>query len=97
MSEVEPWAEDHLQTLQALLPEPVRKDFTDDRLADVLRYLSDDETREKVSSGDSPALSDCQTWVKGLNRLKKVVWDCPELVPVEGMAISCEAGHGLLQ
>ena len=51
MSEVEPWVEDHLQTLQALLPEPVRvKDFTDDRLADVLRYLSDDETWEKVET-----------------------------------------------
>ena len=46
MSEVEPWAEQQLHTLQALLPEPVEvKDFTDDRLADVLRYLSDDETR----------------------------------------------------
>ena len=51
MSEVEPWAEDHLQTLQALLPEPVRvKDFTDDRLADVLRYLSDDETWQEVET-----------------------------------------------
>ncbi|MDQ7030455.1 MAG: IS1634 family transposase [Ardenticatenia bacterium] len=51
MSEVEPWAEDHLQTLQALLPEPVGvKDFTDDRLADVLRYLSDDETWEEVEA-----------------------------------------------
>ena len=51
MSEVESWAEDHLQTLQALLPEPVRgKDFTDDRLADVLRYLSDDETWEEVET-----------------------------------------------
>jgi len=51
MSEVEPWAEDHLQTLQALLPEPVRvKDFTDDRLADVLRVLSEDETWEEVES-----------------------------------------------
>jgi hypothetical protein len=49
MSEVEPWAEDHLQTLQALLPEPVDvKDFTDDRPADVLRYLSDDETWKEV-------------------------------------------------
>ncbi len=51
MSAVEPWAEDHLQTLQALLPEPVRvKDFTDDRLADVLRYLSDDEIWEEVET-----------------------------------------------
>ena len=51
MSEVEPWAEDQIQTLAALLPEPVRaKDFTDDRLADVLRWLSDDETWEEVET-----------------------------------------------
>jgi len=51
MSEVEPWAEQQLHTLQALLPEPVGvKDFTDDRLADVLRYLSDDETWEEVET-----------------------------------------------
>jgi transposase len=36
MSKVEPWAERQIQTLSALLPEPVGvKDFTDDRLADV--------------------------------------------------------------
>lgn len=51
MSEVEPWAEQQRHTLQALLPEPVEvKDFTDDRLADVLRYLSDDETWEEVET-----------------------------------------------
>ncbi|MBC7250433.1 MAG: transposase [Anaerolineae bacterium] len=51
MSEVEPWAEKQLHTLQALVPEPVGvKDFTDDRLADVLRYLSDDETWEEVET-----------------------------------------------
>ena len=51
MSQVEPWAEQHEHTLQALLPEPVGgKDFTDDRLADVLRYLSDDETWEQVEA-----------------------------------------------
>jgi transposase len=51
MSEVEPWAEAQLKTLTALLPEPVRvKDFTDDRLADVLRILSDDETWERVET-----------------------------------------------
>lgn len=51
MSEVEPWAEAQLETLTALLPEPVRvKDFTDDRLADVLRTLSDDETWEEVET-----------------------------------------------
>jgi len=49
MSEVEPWAAQQMETLSALLPQPVReKDFTDDRLADVLRWLSDDETWEAV-------------------------------------------------
>ncbi|HFD40141.1 MAG TPA: hypothetical protein ENJ31_09910 [Anaerolineae bacterium] len=51
MSEVEPWAEKQWHTLQALVPEPVTlKDFTDDRLADVLRYLSDDTTWEEVET-----------------------------------------------
>ena len=51
MSAVEPWAEQHMQTLQALLPEPVSvKDFTDDRLADVLRALSDDETWAEIET-----------------------------------------------
>lgn len=51
MSEVEPWAEKQIQTLSALLPEPVEvKDFTDDRLADVLRWLSDDEIWEEVET-----------------------------------------------
>jgi hypothetical protein len=43
MSYVEPWAERHVQTLQALLPEAASaKDFNDDRLGDVLRDLSND-------------------------------------------------------
>ncbi len=51
MSEVEPWAEKQIQTLSALLPEPVGvKDFTDDRLADVVCRLSDDETWEEVET-----------------------------------------------
>lgn len=51
MSEVEPWAEKQMETLSALLPESVRvKDFTDDRLAEVLRWLSDDETWEAVET-----------------------------------------------
>ena len=49
MSEVEPWAEKRIETLSALLPESVRvKDFTHDRLADVLRWLSDDEVSEAL-------------------------------------------------
>ncbi len=51
MSEVESWAEKQWYTVQALLPEAVRvKDFTDDRLADVLRALSDDQTWEEVEA-----------------------------------------------
>ena len=51
MSEVEPWAEEQIETLSALLPEPVRvKDFTDDRLAGVLRWLSDDEVWEAIET-----------------------------------------------
>jgi len=44
MSEVEPWAAEPKETLTALLPGLVgEKDSADDRLADVLRWLSDDE------------------------------------------------------
>jgi transposase len=51
MSEVEPWAADRLAMLQALLPEAVTvQDFTDDRLADVLRVLSADETWIEIES-----------------------------------------------
>lgn len=43
LSFVEPWAASRLRGLQALLPGAVAvSDFTDDRLGDVLRYLSDD-------------------------------------------------------
>lgn len=51
MSEVESWAEGQMVSLTALLPEPVGvKDFTDDRLANVLRWLSDDEAWEEVET-----------------------------------------------
>src|SRR5215211_5153481 len=44
LSYVESWAAEHLSTLQSLLPSAVSvQDFTDDRLGDVLSYLSDDE------------------------------------------------------
>lgn len=43
MSEVETWAAERMECLSALLPDAVcEKDFTDDRLAAVLRWLSDD-------------------------------------------------------
>jgi transposase len=51
MCEVEPWAAQRMETLSALLPQPVEvKDFTDDRLAAVLRFLSDDRVWEEVES-----------------------------------------------
>src|SRR5260370_29874197 len=44
LNHVEPWAVGHLQCLQARLGQAVRSlDFSDDRLAAVLDYLSDDE------------------------------------------------------
>ena len=43
LSYVEPWVETHLETLQRLLtPDLTVQDFSDDRLGDILRYLSDD-------------------------------------------------------
>lgn len=51
MSEVEEWAATHLETLTALIPDEVTiKDFTDDRLADALRLLSDDQTWEAIET-----------------------------------------------
>jgi len=49
MSAVEPWATQLIGTLSVLLPQAVRvKDFADDRLADVLRLLSDDDRWEEI-------------------------------------------------
>ncbi len=49
LSYVEPWAEAHLETLSRLSPKAVQaQDFTDDRLGDVLRYLSDDAKWEAI-------------------------------------------------
>lgn len=53
MMEVESWAQKHLETLSALLPQSESgtvnvKDFTDDRLADILKYLSQDNVWEEV-------------------------------------------------
>jgi transposase len=51
LSYVESWATEQIGTLQALLPEAVRvQDFTDDRLGDVLSYLSDDATWEAIEA-----------------------------------------------
>lgn len=45
LSYVEPWVVGHLETLKRLIkPEVTAQDFSDDRLGDVLRYLSDDQS-----------------------------------------------------
>ena len=45
LSYVEPWVATHLETLKGLInPELTEQDFNDDRLGDVLRYLSDDQS-----------------------------------------------------
>jgi len=51
MIEVEPWADKHIETLSALIPQAVDvKDFTDDRLADLLQWLSKDRVWEEVEN-----------------------------------------------
>ena len=51
MIEVESWAEKHQETLSALMPQAVNiKDFTDDRLADVLEWLSKDSIWEEAEN-----------------------------------------------
>jgi transposase len=51
MCEVEPWAAERQEALSALLPQLMREqDFSDDRLADILRYLSDDDAWEEVET-----------------------------------------------
>ena len=51
MCNVESWAGEHLMTLQKLLPQDVcQKDFTDDRLADVLKEFSDDLAWEQIET-----------------------------------------------
>jgi len=51
MIHVESWAEKHMETLSALIPKAVdAKDFTDDRLADALQWLSRDIIWEGVEN-----------------------------------------------
>ena len=51
MERVQPWAQGQLQTLSTLLEEPVTAaDFADDRLADVLRLLSQDAVWDQVET-----------------------------------------------
>ncbi|MFQ6048885.1 MAG: IS1634 family transposase, partial [Phycisphaerae bacterium] len=50
-NQVEPWAAERKQLLEALLGQQLRvKDFTDDRLGDLLRYLSDDTTWQGIET-----------------------------------------------
>ncbi len=49
LSYVEPWVAEHLETLRRLTnPELTSADFNDDRLGDVLRYLSRDEAWQMI-------------------------------------------------
>ena len=49
LSYVEPWAQERFQLLQSLFPPPMEaKDFTDDRLGDVLDYLSQDDSWYRI-------------------------------------------------
>jgi len=51
MVEVETWADKHIQTLSAMIQQPLNvKDFTDDRLADVLQWLSKDNIWEEIEN-----------------------------------------------
>ncbi len=52
LSQVRPWAAQRLETLRACTGQEVREeDLSDDRLADVLRALADDETWANVEHG----------------------------------------------
>jgi transposase len=51
MIEVEPWAVRQMGMLSVLSPYPIcREDFTDDRLADILQVLSQDQVWEEVEA-----------------------------------------------
>ena len=51
MVEVEAWADKHIQTLSALTQQTLNvKDFTDDRLADVLVWFSKDKVWEEIEN-----------------------------------------------
>jgi len=51
MCDVKEWARDLRETLSSLFPQPIgEKDFTDDRLAAILRYLSDDDVWAEIET-----------------------------------------------
>ena len=52
MNQVQPWLERHLETLRRGTGQPIHSlDLTDDRLADLLRILSDDTTWTSFERG----------------------------------------------
>ena len=76
LSYVEPWVTNHQETLRRLLDSELRvEDFTDDRLGDVLRYLSDDESWTAIEQ----ALG---------QRLMRVYHLSPEWVRVDSTTVS---------
>src|SRR5580704_15256272 len=78
MNHVRPWVQQGQHTLQSLLPLPFREtDFTDDRLADLLRALSDDE--------------DWQALETALNRKSIAVYHLPtKVVRLDATTVSLD-------
>ena len=78
MNQVRGWAQARTQTLQAFLPQPLQEtDCTDDRLADLLRALSDDEDWEALQTD--------------LNRRTLTVYDLPkEVVRLDATTVSID-------
>lgn len=70
MIEVESWAEKHIETLSALIPQAVNiKDFTDDRLADLLQCLSKDMVWEEVENRLADIRFRFTIWIKNQSAL----------------------------
>src|SRR5579864_3323667 len=78
ISHVRGWAQQRLSTLQSWLPQPmVETDFTDDRLADLLRALSKDAAWEALEAD--------------LNRRTIAVYDLPaEVVRIDTTTVSVD-------
>ena len=74
MVEVETWADKHIQTLSAMIQQPLNvKDFTDDRLADVLQWFSKDNIWEEIENHLCQRLIsvyDLQNEPKGLPKIR---------------------------
>ena len=86
MNQVRGWVKQRLHTLQSLLPHPfVETDFTDDRLADLLRALSDDTDWEALETD--------------LNRKSLAVYDLPtHVVRLDATTVSLDTDpEGLFQ